>query len=162
MTPEEADTRRALLLQSLEVEDGLMTQMAEAIPEGRLAWKPDAAKCRPIGELAIHAARAGRWFMRMVDGLPPPEETAPQPTDRAALLDMIQREQARFIERLGAYAPKKLAEGCAAVGGGFSNIEVLTWQRDHMIHHRAQVGLYLRLMGAPVPSTYGPSGDEEA
>lgn len=31
---------------------------------------------------------------------------------------------------------------------------------NHMVHHRAQLGVYLRLTGQPVPSTYGPSADE--
>jgi uncharacterized damage-inducible protein DinB len=31
---------------------------------------------------------------------------------------------------------------------------------NHMVHHRAQLGVYLRLNGAPVPSIYGPSADE--
>lgn len=33
---------------------------------------------------------------------------------------------------------------------------------NHMIHHRAQLGVYLRLLGRPVPSTFGPSADEPA
>ena len=160
MTPQEADLRREVLLQSLKTEDVYMRQIAEAIPEGRLSWKPDVEKCRPVGELAIHAARAGRWFLRMVEGLPPPEETAPQAADKAELLDMIDAEQEHFRERLRDYPSESLAEPSNLGGAQFNNIEVLSWHRDHMIHHRAQVGLYLRLMGAPVPSTYGPSGDD--
>jgi uncharacterized damage-inducible protein DinB len=33
---------------------------------------------------------------------------------------------------------------------------------NHMIHHRAQLTVYFRMLGVPVPSIYGPSGDEQA
>ncbi len=32
---------------------------------------------------------------------------------------------------------------------------------NHLIHHRAQIGVYFRLMGVPVPAVYGPSADEQ-
>ena len=34
------------------------------------------------------------------------------------------------------------------------------WVMDHLIHHRAQLGVYLRLLDKPIPGTYGPSADE--
>lgn len=36
-----------------------------------------------------------------------------------------------------------------------------TWVLNHIVHHRAQLGVYLRLLGIPVPGTYGPSADEQ-
>lgn len=159
MTPDEAQTRRRWLLDSLAAEDEHMRRIAAAIPDDRLDWRPPGDKLRPLGALAIHAARGGRWFMRMVDGLPPPEQAPAQPADKAELLTMIEAEQAHFREHLGAYPVETLA-ACSDLGGAeYAHIDVLGWHRDHLIHHRAQVGLYLRLMGARVPSTYGPSGD---
>ena len=35
-----------------------------------------------------------------------------------------------------------------------------TWVLSHMVHHRAQLGVYLRLNDVPVPAIYGPSADE--
>ncbi len=48
-------------------------------------------------------------------------------------------------------------------GGGFTNSRT-RWVRsflNHMIHHRAQLGVYLRLNGIPIPGMYGPSADEQ-
>ena len=47
------------------------------------------------------------------------------------------------------------------MGQDIPALQILGWHPFHMIHHRGQLTVYLRLMGANVPSTYGPSGDEE-
>jgi uncharacterized damage-inducible protein DinB len=39
-------------------------------------------------------------------------------------------------------------------------VALRTWVYSHLIHHRAQLGVYLRLLNIPVPSTYGPTADE--
>ncbi len=61
---------------------------------------------------------------------------------------------------------KKWDENWKFVAGGKawideSKYEVWrTWVLNHLIHHRAQLGVYLRLLGKPIPGTYGPSADE--
>jgi len=159
LSPQEAALRRRILIESMEEEDATLLRVAAAIPEERMDWKPDAEPCRTAGALAIHAARGGRWFLRMVDGLPPPEDAPPMPVDKTELLAMIGGEQEHFRSGVAAYAAETLAEACA-LAGGIPNIEMLSWHREHLVHHRAQLALYLRLMGARVPSIYGPSGDE--
>ena len=159
LAPPEAALRCRILLEALVEEDATMLRVAAAIPEDRMKWKPDAEPCRTAEALAIHAARGGRWFLRMVDGRPPPDEGPSMPADKTELLARIRGEQEHFRARVAAYPAEKLAAACV-IAGGVPNIVVLCWHREHMVHHRAQLALYLRLMGARVPSIYGPSGDE--
>jgi uncharacterized damage-inducible protein DinB len=64
------------------------------------------------------------------------------------------------MEKLRGMSVEALGEGLDFAGMTFPAIEVLSWHPWHMVHHRGQFLMYLRLMGAHVPSTYGPSGDE--
>lgn len=162
MTPDEAARRRDELLQAVQAEDQLMLKVAEAIPEDRIAWRPEAEKARQANALAMHAAAVGTFFTQVVEGTADMSaEPPPPPTDKATLLAAIRGVQQQFQARVAAYSPEHLAAETEFFGGKYANVDILSWHRDHMIHHRGQLALYLRLMGAKVPSTYGPSGDEE-
>ena len=67
---------------------------------------------------------------------------------------------------LASFAPQKWDSHWKFVAGGQAWIDEpkyqvwRTWVIAHMIHHRAQLGVYLRLLNKPIPGTYGPSADE--
>ena len=67
---------------------------------------------------------------------------------------------------LADFAPEKWDTNWKFVAGGQawideSKYEVFrNWVLDHVIHHRAQLGVYLRMLDKPVPGCYGPSADE--
>ena len=160
MSPDDAHAARTRLLEALSIEDPITTRVIAAIPPEQITYVP-GARCREANALAIHTVRAGRWFLRMVDGLGPPDETPEIPATKERLLEAVAEEQQHYRSRLEAFDAETLAAPCAMVGGGHTNLEVLSWHKDHMVHHRGQLTLYLRLMGAHVPATYGPSADED-
>ncbi|HVA64993.1 MAG TPA: DinB family protein, partial [Terriglobales bacterium] len=56
--------------------------------------------------------------------------------------------------------PWKLSMGETVFFSGSRFAAYRAMYLNHLVHHRAQLGVYLRLLGVPVPSTYGPSADE--
>jgi uncharacterized damage-inducible protein DinB len=83
-----------------------------------------------------------------------------------ALLESFDREVAETKAVLAKFTPQKWEEHWKFIFGGHTFIDeskfqaFRTWVMNHMIHHRAQLGVYLRLLDKPVPGTYGPSADE--
>jgi uncharacterized damage-inducible protein DinB len=69
-------------------------------------------------------------------------------------------------KELAEFKPENWNKNWKFVAGGQawineSKYEVWrSWVVNHMIHHRAQVGVYLRLLDKPIPGTYGPSADD--
>jgi uncharacterized damage-inducible protein DinB len=82
------------------------------------------------------------------------------------LLERFDREVAEVKAELAKIAPQKWDENWKFVFGGQAFIDESkyqawrTWVMNHLIHHRAQLGVYLRLIDKPVPGIYGPSADE--
>jgi uncharacterized damage-inducible protein DinB len=88
------------------------------------------------------------------------------PTSTTALLERFDKETAKAKEAFADFAPAKWDENWKFIAGGQAWIDeskyrvFRDWVLDHVIHHRAQLGVYLRLLDKPIPGTYGPSADE--
>ena len=67
---------------------------------------------------------------------------------------------------IAAFGPERWDENWKFVAGGQAWIDdtkynvFRIWVLNHLIHHRAQLGVYLRLLDKPIPGSYGPSADE--
>ncbi|MGA3263695.1 MAG: DinB family protein [Terracidiphilus sp.] len=147
-------------------------KMLEAIPaDVDFAWKPHA-KSMSLGRLAGHIAEtAGEWahstLAKEKVEMPEGHKYEPYvPASRNSLLERFDKEVAEAKAALAKLEPKKWDENWRFVAGGQawineSKYEVWrTWVLNHLIHHRAQLGVYLRLLNKPIPGTYGPSADE--
>ena len=147
-------------------------KMLAAIPaDADFSWKPNA-KSMSLGQLAGHLAEtAGTWAEHTLslDKLEFPADhkfEAYIPASTKAMLERFDEEVAKVKKELAGFEPKKWDENWKFVAGGQawideSKYEVWrSWVLNHMIHHRAQVGVYLRLLNKPIPGTYGPSADE--
>ena len=161
MKKRDAEALRDHLLETLPEEDAMLLRVIEAIPEDKLQWKPDAPKTRTAAEMALHSATAAVYFMNVVAGKRMDKGMPAQPADRAGLVAAIRKIQKSYLKKLKSMDREELAAKVEFMGEKQPAITLLGWHVGHMIHHRAQLALYLRLMGAKVPSTYGPSGDEE-
>ena len=161
MTPEQIEFGRQQLLKKCEGEDALTIKAIEALPEDKFDWKPDQEKCWKAGDLAMHSVGAAMFFLPLARGEAPPTEAPPGPANKAELLAGAKAVQAQFRNELAEMSVEQLSRQIDFMGQSFSALEILEWQPWHMVHHRGQFLLYLRLMGAKVPSTYGPSGDED-
>lgn len=159
MTPEEIRTRKNMLLELCDAEDASLLRVVEAVPEQCVTWKPEYEKARPFNKLAIHAGSTGMFFLSRVTGMSPGEPPA-TPATKAELIEHVRALTTAFIDGVKKLSEEQLGAEIEIFGKPTRAIELLWWHVLHLIHHRAQLGMYLRLMGAKVPSVYGPSGDE--
>jgi uncharacterized damage-inducible protein DinB len=146
----------------------------ERVPEDKFDWKPHE-KSMSLGNLATHLATLPSWVVftinetsldiAPVDG--PPMKTEPA-TSRQEILDRFDESVKTAREALAGASDEQLFVDWSLLSGGNT---VLTMPRvavlrsfvmNHNIHHRAQLGVYLRLNDVAVPSIYGPSADEGA
>jgi uncharacterized damage-inducible protein DinB len=147
-------------------------KMLEAIPaDADFTWKPHA-KSMSLGHLAGHISdTAGEWAVSALttDKLefPPDHKFEPYiPASTAAMLERFDKQTGEAKAALAGLAPEKWDENWKFVAGGQAWIDeskysvFRNWVLDHLIHHRAQLGVYLRLLDKPVPGMYGPSADD--
>ena len=145
-------------------------KVLEAIPEDAdFAWKPHD-KSMPFGRLAAHISDTnGDWALHTLshDRLDwKPDMTPATPATKKDLLARFEKQVAEVKPILAAMTPEKWDSNWKFVSGDQTWIDDSkynvwrTWVVNHLIHHRAQLGVYLRLLGQKVPGTYGPSADE--
>jgi uncharacterized damage-inducible protein DinB len=160
------------LLAEYDRETAKTRKMLEAIPaDADFTWKPHP-KSMSLGRLAGHTAElAGEWGISTLT-TSKMEFAADHkwegyiPASTVALLDRFDREVASVKEELARFTPQKWSENWKFVFGGKAFIDESkyevwrTWVLNHMMHHRAQLAVYLRLLDKPIPGTYGPSADE--
>jgi uncharacterized damage-inducible protein DinB len=88
------------------------------------------------------------------------------PASKAAMLEQFDSQVEAAKKALAAFAPEKWDENWKFVAGDQAWIDDTkygvwrNWVINHMVHHRAQVGVYLRILGQRLPGMYGPSADE--
>jgi uncharacterized damage-inducible protein DinB len=160
MTPDQAELLRQRLLQRCEDEHRLTMVAIDALPADKIDWKPEHEKCWTAGALAEHAMTASSFFVCQVTGKHPAEGPPPPAATKEEVVARATAAADAFMETLRTMPVEKLGEDLDFGGQSFPAIDVLGWHPWHMVHHRGQLLLYLRIMGARVPSTYGPSGDE--
>lgn len=157
-----------MLLPEFDHEASLTRRTLERVPFDRADWKPHE-KSYSLKDLAVHLADIPSWVDATVnqdvldfDG--PYEPGSPDSVEE--LLGIFDRN----VASARAALEKATAEEMGKTWTLRSNGEVVLsmpkaavlrgFVLSHAIHHRAQLGVYLRLLDVPVPSTYGPSADE--
>jgi uncharacterized damage-inducible protein DinB len=156
------------LLPEFDHEMSITRKMLERVPEDRFDWKPHA-KSYTLGQLAQHLATIPMWgFVTLTDvefDVAVGEPLA-QLRTRADILALFDRHASSAREALVGKSDAELKVHWALKRGGhtiFSMPKHAVWRSfviSHLIHHRAQLGVYLRMNDVLVPSTYGPSADE--
>jgi uncharacterized damage-inducible protein DinB len=141
----------------------------ERVPEEKLGWKPHE-KSGTLGWLATHLAMLPLWATMTLDtdglDLGAPFNPPPMPTSRAELVALFDKNLATAREKLAAATDERLkAEWRLHMGERtiftMPRIGVLRGSvLNHMIHHRGQMTVYLRLNDVPLPPLYGPTADE--
>ena len=160
------------LIAEYDRETAKTRKMLEAIPaDADFTWKPHP-KSMSLGQLAGHISdTAGEWAITTftTDKLefPADHKFKPYvPASDKAMLEKFDSQVAAAKAALASFAPAKWDENWKFIAGGQAWIDeskylvFRNWVLDHLIHHRAQLGVYLRLLDKPIPGTYGPSADE--
>lgn len=156
------------LLPEFDREMGTTRKLLERLPDDRLGWKPHE-KSMTLGRLATHVAEIPQWGQRLLssDELNITGNYTPhQETSREAILAIFDKETGEMRRMLAGTTDGELMAPWTLKKDGkalFTTPKVATIRSmvyNHLIHHRGQLSVYLRLNDVPVPAMYGPSADE--
>ena len=163
---------RDALLPEFDQEMASTRKTLERVPENKADWKPHD-KSMAMGRLAGHLAELPGWTVQTLtmDSLDVAPVNGPsfQPkvmTTRADLLDFFDKNVAAGRAALAAASDEEMMKPWSLLSGGKTIMTMpkaavfRVFVMSHGIHHRAQLGVYLRLNNVAVPSVYGPSADE--
>jgi len=158
-----------ILLADFDPEIENTRRTLERIPESDPQWKP-AEKSMPIGRLAIHVARLPQFCTRIVstEELNFATEKFPELIFKstAQLVTELEHHAGEAKSVLASASDEELRKDWRVLFGdrvivkGPRMVLYRTIFLNHLVHHRAQLGVYLRLLNIPVPGLYGPSADE--
>ena len=156
------------LLAELEQEAAVTRRTLERVPDGRFEYRPHP-KSFTLGALAQHLATIPMWGA-MTLRTPELDLSGPFPeeTDASAeaVLARLDRNLADFRAALAEASDETLLAPWTLRTGDkvhftMPRLAVIRGLvMNHGVHHRAQLGVYLRLLDVPVPAMYGPSADE--
>ena len=156
------------LLPEFDQETANTRKMLERVPENKLDYKPDP-KSMTLGQLASHIAEMCGWLPSMADNskLDIPAGFKPfLATSKKELLDTFDKNVAGSRAALAGLGDQALMQDWSLSFAGntmFTMPRIAVYRSmimNHVIHHRAQLSVYYRLNGVPVPGMYGPSADE--
>lgn len=146
-------------------------RILERLPEEHMSWKPHE-KSMTLGGLATHLINLMNWQIAILQQREFDLSTVPlrrEPLEkRADVLEEFDVNVGKFEKLLAECDEKTLGEEWTLRHGDHVILRqprataLRTFGLSHMVHHRAQLGVYLRLLDIPVPGMYGPSADDEA
>ena len=163
-----SDVIAQALLAEFEQQVPITRRYIERLPEDKLAWKPHE-KSMTAGQLAYHLASVPGGVIRLVQ--PNPAEVQglpafPQPTSCEECLTVLDESIATVGKILPAFDDAAMQEIWRLKVAGTEAVAMPRQRfiRDvmlsHWYQHRGQFSVYLRLLGAAVPASWGPSADE--
>jgi uncharacterized damage-inducible protein DinB len=160
------------LLADFRMEAENTRKVLNAVPAERFDWRPHE-KSMTLQRLAGHIAESPGWGHAMMedelDFASSSGDWKPfNPTSRKELMDGFERIAGDF-EKLIAGRGDEFMNGTWTMRSGEQvfmelprHVAMRSTVIHHIVHHRGQLTVYLRLLGVPVPGTYGPTADQEA
>jgi uncharacterized damage-inducible protein DinB len=148
-------------------------RVLERVPDDKWGWKPHA-KSGTVGWLSSHIGTVPEWISMTINtqeldyapvGAPPYE--GPKIANRKELLAAFDKGSAEARAALASVSDEEIMKNWKLLAGGQ---EIFVLPRvacirgmcmNHLIHHRAQLTVYFRLLDVAVPGLYGPSADEQ-
>lgn len=162
------------MVAELDHEAVLTRKTLERIPPDRFEWGPHP-KSFNLRRLSSHLVTIPAWgsMTLTTESLhinPPggPQFTPPEYNSPTEAVAAFNKNVDAFRAALGAADDAAMMVPWTLLNGGqvaftMPRASVLrTMIMNHLVHHRAQIGVYLRLLDVPVPATYGPSADEQS
>ena len=156
------------LLPEFDEEMKITRRLLERVPSDQGAWKPHE-KSFPLGHLAQLVARMPGWMTAMIEhaeldlAAGGPGYTL---ETTATLLGVFDQNVREGRAALAAATDAQLAEPWSLKMGPqvlftMPRRAVIRQTINHLVHHRGQLTVYLRLRDVPIPSIYGPTADEK-
>jgi uncharacterized damage-inducible protein DinB len=157
-----------LLLKELNEEAQTTRKMLTLVPDDKYDWQPHI-KSMTVRRLATHIADLPNWIAMTLKTTGLDFATADWKeevvNDTQALLAYFERSLANGKTHLEATSDEQLAPMWTLRNGDhiiavMTKYEMIRISLSQIIHHRAQLGVFLRLLDIPIPGSYGPSADE--
>jgi uncharacterized damage-inducible protein DinB len=157
-----------MLQKEMEQEAQTTRKMLSRIPDDKYDWRPHP-KSMPMRNLAVHIAELPSWVSMTLhtDGLDfATMDFTPTPiSSTAEVLDLFEKSLAEGKAALSNATEADLEPTWTMRNGDTilstdTKGEVIRMAYSQTVHHRAQLGVYLRLLDIPIPGSYGPSADE--
>jgi uncharacterized damage-inducible protein DinB len=157
------------LLKELEKEAITTRKMLERVPEDKYDWQPHP-KSMTMKRLATHVAELPSWVSMVYDTDEldfAKNEYAPKViSNNKELLDYFEANLLDAREHLAKAKDEDLLPNWTLRSGETiydvsPKGEVVRMSYCQTVHHRAQLGVFLRLLDIPIPGSYGPSADEQ-
>ncbi len=154
----------------LKHESSLTKKMLERVPLDNKDWKPHE-KSMTIGRLSTHIAQVPHWISDIIHI--PDYDFAARPylsntaSSQQELIDIFQKYLDGAITDLENASDElmnhtwTIRRGDQVFNQLVNKVAIRGWGFSHLIHHRGQLSVYLRLLDIPVPGMYGPSADEK-
>ncbi|MEQ1678126.1 MAG: DinB family protein [Chitinophagaceae bacterium] len=161
-------TRLSLFRNELENEAVATKKMLAAVPDDQYDWKPHP-KSMSIRQLTTHIAELPSWIGMILNTTELDFATMdykPTPISSTAQLgEVFERNLTDGLSQLTNGKEDTLDEpwtlrNAEQVYSVEPRATVIRSSVSQIIHHRAQLGVFLRLLDVPIPGTYGPSADE--
>ena len=158
------------LIAELQHEAVSTRKMLERVPADKFGWKKKK-KSMTLGRLASHIAEIPGWTNETINqdvlDFAKMEYKPFEPNSAEELVKFFDDKLASALDTLKNNATDENLMGMWTMKNGetvymtMPRIAVMRgFVLSHLIHHRAQLGVYLRLLDVPIPSSYGPSADE--
>ena len=159
------------MIAELQHEAATTRRLLERVPQDRLGWQPHA-KSMTLGRLAAHIANLPGMLIGALteDGLDAGDLKTQSPSAEsvAEILEEFDRKISSAVELL----KREMDESFLVAPWRYTSGEHVIFELprlavirfvtlNHIIHHRGQLSVYLRLLDIPLPSIYGPSADEQ-
>lgn len=158
----------SLLIKELESEASTTRKMLSRVPADKMDWQPHP-KSMKMGTLATHIAELPTWVSMVFKTEELDFASAPyNPPKFSSNADLM-----AYFEKCLADGRTELVESNTPlldknwtlrtgeiIHVASPKIDMIRQSLSQIIHHRAQLGVYLRLLDIPIPGSYGPSADE--
>jgi len=161
------------LLPEFDHETATTRKLIERMPSDKHDWRPHA-KSFTLSALCLHIAEMPLWAVMALQqtelDLNPPGGSSykrPDWESKEALLKFFDDNAATARALIAKASDAEFMVGWTLKNAGqdiftIPRVAVVrTWVMNHIVHHRGQLSLYLRLLDVPVPSIYGPTADEQ-
>jgi uncharacterized damage-inducible protein DinB len=157
-----------LLLKELDYEVQVARKMLALVPEEKFDWKPHP-KSSSMKLLAVHIAELPSWITLGLNTTELDFETSPyKPTPVNNTADLLQILEESYKSGKGSLQksteddllPSWTLRSGQNIFAVMTKYELTRHSLNQITHHRAQLGVYLRLLNIPIPGSYGPSADE--
>jgi uncharacterized damage-inducible protein DinB len=159
----ESPSSKDVAFSDLERELALTRTVLERLPAEQYGWRPHE-KSMSLGQLASHVAELPDWIRGALDSdgldLASPGRPIEEPLNRTEVLNRFDRHVAAVREAVVRFdmatygATWTVRNGAQVIAERPRPTVYRIWCLNHMIHHRAQLCVYLRLLNVPIPTIY--------